>query len=87
MDSVEIKAAGRGGARARVPMAHRALILFVTGFFILRTGTENAGQSEEKGVDKLKRWVFLSIAGALAVLFGGRILEGAALDQDNMGSR
>lgn len=36
---------------------------------------------------KLKRWILLSMAGALAVLIGSRLEEAVTLDPDNMGSR
>jgi hypothetical protein len=36
-------------------------------------------------VKKLKRWILLSAAGALAVLIGSRLEEAVALDYDNMG--
>lgn len=34
---------------------------------------------------KIKKWVLLSVAGALAVLIGSRAEEAVALDYDNMG--
>lgn len=34
---------------------------------------------------KLKSWILLSVAGALAVLIGNRLEEGVALDRDNVG--
>jgi len=36
-------------------------------------------------VKKLKSWVLLSVAGALAVLIGNRLEEAVAIDHDNMG--
>lgn len=35
---------------------------------------------------KLKSWILLSIAGALAVLIGNRLEEAVVLDRDNMGA-
>lgn len=34
---------------------------------------------------KLKSWILLSVAGALAVLIGNRLEEAVILDRDNMG--
>lgn len=36
---------------------------------------------------KVKRWILLSVAGALAVLIGSRLEEAVVLDHDNMAPR
>lgn len=40
----------------------------------------------ERNVKKLKSWILLSVAGALAVLIGNRLEEAVALDPDSTGS-
>lgn len=35
---------------------------------------------------KLKRWIALSVAGALALIIGSRLEEAVVLDHDTMGS-
>lgn len=42
-------------------------------------------RKSERDVKKFRRWALLSVAGALAVLVGGRAQEAVALDPDNMG--
>jgi hypothetical protein len=39
---------------------------------------------EGKSVKKLKRWVLLTLAGALVVLVGSRAKEAVALDPDTL---
>ena len=37
----------------------------------------------ERNVKKLKRWILLSVAGALAVLLGNRLEDAVVLDRDS----
>jgi len=51
----------------------------------VRRTPEKSNRKPERNVKKLKRWILLSAAGALAVLIGSRLEEAVALDYDNMG--
>ena len=44
-------------------------------------------RKSERNVKKVKRWILLSVAGALAVLIGSRLEEAVVLDHDNMAPR
>jgi hypothetical protein len=39
---------------------------------------------EGKNVKKLRNWLLISAAGALAVLIGGRVQEAVSLDPDTL---
>lgn len=51
----------------------------------VRRTPEKSNRKPERNVKKLKRWILLSAAGALAVLIGSRLEEAVALDYDSMG--
>lgn len=68
------------------PEAHDAPGPCVSGVLFRLDPSGKCDRKTERNVKKLKSWILLSVAGALAVLIGNRLEEAVVLDPDSTGS-